>query len=248
MLSVGYVNTPDQGLALKASMQIERSALDLAESGAKKSELDVIGAAIDDRGVIVTFKQLLTITPDASALSQQQPVIWNQQLKIPPGLYQVRVAVRERASGRTGSAQQWLEVPDFSGGRFQMSSLFLGKRKTTPTDEKFAIAPRPVSVAVDHHFARTSVLRFQTYVYNAARGATAPDVWIETQVLRDGRRVVAMPASKVPTEGSADLSRLPYWAEVGLAQLPTGRYVLQVTATDRATKSSASQRVSFVID
>ncbi|MDT5121788.1 MAG: hypothetical protein QOC96_1270 [Acidobacteriota bacterium] len=248
MLSVGYVNTPDQGLALKASMQIERSALDLAESGAKKSELDVLGAAIDDRGVIVTFKQLLTITPDASAQSQQQPVIWNQQLKIPPGLYQVRVAVRERASGRTGSAQQWLEVPDFSGGRFQMSSLFLGKRKTTPTDEKFAIAPRPVSVAVDHHFARTSVLRFQTYVYNAARGATAPDVWIETQVLRDGRQVVAMPASKVPTEGSADLSRLPYWAEVGLAQLPTGRYVLQVTATDRATKSSASQRVSFVIE
>jgi VWFA-related protein len=248
MLSVGYVNTPDQGLALKASMQIDRGALDLSESGAKKSELDVLGAAIDDRGVIVTFKQLLTITPDASAQSQQQPVIWNQQLKIPPGLYQVRVAVRERASGRTGSAQQWLEVPDLSHGRFQMSSLFLGERKITPTDEKFATAPRPISVDVDHHFARTSVLRFQTYIYNAARGASASDVWIETQVLRDGRQVVAMPASKVPTEAATDLSRLPYWAEISLAQLPAGRYVLVVTATDRTTKSSTSQRMSFVID
>src|SRR5205085_4032680 len=87
-LSVGYVNTPDQGLALKASMQIERSALNLAESGAKKSELDVIGAAIDDRGVIVTFKQLLTVTPGTSSQNQQQPVVWSQQLKIPPALYQ----------------------------------------------------------------------------------------------------------------------------------------------------------------
>src|ERR1044071_3977012 len=57
-LSVGYAQEPGQGLALKASMQIEREALDVTTGEAEKSEVDVLGAAIDDRGVIVTFKQI----------------------------------------------------------------------------------------------------------------------------------------------------------------------------------------------
>ena len=166
-LSAGYVNTADQGLLLRATMQIDRTAL----NATSEKKIDVIGAAVDDRGLIVTFKQVLTITPD-SALQNQQPVVWNQQLKLQPGLYQVRVAVRDRETGHTGSAQQWIEVPDIASGKLQMSSLFLGERKATPADERFA-TPRAIAIDVDHRFARASVLRFQTYVYNAAKGSTA---------------------------------------------------------------------------
>jgi hypothetical protein len=107
-------------------------------------------------------------------------------------------------------------------------------------------------VDVDHHFPRTSVLRYQTYVYNAARTAAAasvsPDVWIQTQVLQGNRQIVSIPASKVPTDGSPDAARLPYWAEIGLEQLPAGRYVLQVTATDRTTGTNAVERINFVVE
>jgi VWFA-related protein len=251
-LSVGYVNTADQGLALKASMQIDRGALEVVAGEAQKSEVDVLGAAIDDRGVIVKFKQLLTVTSDASAQNQRHlPVVWNQQLQLPPGLYQVRVAVRERETGRTGGAQQWIEVPDLSGGRFQLSSLFLGERRAAAADEKFATAPRPVMVDVDRRFPRTSVLRFQTYVYNAGRGgggAPSPDVEIQTRVLREGRAIVTLAPSKLPTDTTKDMARLPYWAEIALDQLPPGKYVLQVTAIERATKASATQRTTFVVE
>ena len=247
-LSVGYVNTPDQGSVLKASMQIERASLDLGATGPQKSEVDVVGAAIDDRGTIVTFKQLLTVNFDPASPAQSQPVVWNQQLRVPPGLYQVRVAVRERSSGRTGSARQWIEVPDVSGGRLQISSLFLGERKSGVAGEKTAAIPQPVMVDVDQHFARTSVLRYQTYVYNAGRGTLPADVEIQTQVLRDHRAVVTMPPTKLPTDTTKDLARFPYWAEVSLNQLPPGRYALQVTAIDRATKNSASQTASFVVE
>jgi VWFA-related protein len=247
-LAVGYVNTPDQGLALKASMQIDRAALDVVTGEAKKSEIDVIGAAIDDRGIIVTFKQLLTVLPDPSPQNQAQPIVWNQQLKLQPGLYQVRVAVRERISGRTGSAQQWIEVPEIASGQLQMSSLFLGERKATPQDEKFATAPQPITVDVDHHFARTSVIRFQAYIYNSAHNGGTPDVEIQTRVLKGGRTVVTMPPARVPTEATKDSTRLPYWAEIALDQLPPGKYLLQVTATDRATKQSVSQQTSLVVE
>jgi len=39
------------------------------ESEKQKAELDVLGAAIDDRGVISTFKQVLTITLKRSRAS-----------------------------------------------------------------------------------------------------------------------------------------------------------------------------------
>jgi hypothetical protein len=32
-------------------------------------------------------------------------------LPLPPGLYQVRVAFRDRQTGRTGSAMAWVEIP-----------------------------------------------------------------------------------------------------------------------------------------
>jgi VWFA-related protein len=247
-LAVGYLNTPDQGLVLKLSMQIERSAFNFDSStSGQKREVDVIGAAIDDRGVIVTFKQLLTVANDSAAEKQGLPVLWNQQLKLPAGLYQVRVAVRERGAGRTGSAQQWIEVPDLAHGGLQLSSLFLGERRAATGEQ--AAGPRPLLIDVDHHFARTSVLRYQTYVYNAVRaGAGVPDVEIQTRVLRDGRDFVRLSPGKVPAEGLADHARLPYWSEISLADLPPGSYLLQVIATDRATKASATQRARFVVE
>jgi VWFA-related protein len=248
-LAVGYLNTPEQGFVLKLSMQIERHAFDFDSSidAGKKREVDVIGAAIDDRGVIVSFKQALTIAPDSTAQKQGLPVLWNQQLRLPPGLYQVRVAVRERGSGRTGSAQQWIEVPDVSKGGLQMSSLFLGERKAAPVEQ--AAQPRALLVDVDHRFARSSALRYQTYIYNAGRdGATMPDIEIQTRVLRDNRAIVTMPPGKVPSVELANHKPLPYWTEISLADLPPGRYLLQVTATDRMTKMSTTQRTRFIVE
>ncbi|HWT03540.1 MAG TPA: VWA domain-containing protein [Pyrinomonadaceae bacterium] len=253
-LSAGYLNTAEQGLALKVSMQVERGALDVATGEAQKSEVDVIGAAIDDRGVVVSFKQVLTLAADPSAQNEREPVVWHQQLKLPPGLYQVRVAVRERASGRTGSAQQWVDVPDVPAGRFQLSSLFFGERKAARPDEKFATAvagPRPVMVDVDRRFPRSSVLRFQTYVYNAPRGGdggAAPDVEIQARVLSGDRPVMTVAPTRLPADTTKDLTRLPYWSEIALDKLPPGKYVLQVTALDRKTRGSASQQCSFVIE
>ena len=250
-LSVGYLNTAEQGLVLKASMQLERGALGVAGEEAKKSEVDVLGAAIDDRGVVVTFKQVLTVTPDLSAENLQQPVVWHQQLSLPPGLYQVRVAVRERATGRAGNAMQWIEVPDAAAGRFALSSLFLGERKAARADEKVTTAngPSPVMVDVDRRLPRSSVLRFQTYVYNATSGGdAAPDVEIQARVLSGGRPAMSAAPARVPTDTTKDPRRLPYWAELALDRLPPGKYVLEVTAVDRKTKSSASQQSGFAVE
>jgi VWFA-related protein len=248
-LSVGYVKT-NEGLLLQTAMQIPREAFTMNPSSAKpRSEVDVIGAAVDDRGLIYTFKQVLTVTPQTTEELTQVPVVWNQQLSVRPGLYQVRVAVRERGTNRVGSAMEWIEIPSLAPAAFSMSSLFLGER---PVENSWAArspgGPQPIRVDVDHRFARISVLRFQTFIYNAARNAGSPDVWIEAHVLRGTQPVMVVAPTRIPPDVSQDPSRLPYWSEIALNQLLPGSYTLEVSATDKAGGASSSQRINFTVE
>ncbi len=67
-------------------------------------------------------------------------------------------------------------------------------------------------------------------------------------VVRTNTEVVAVAPNKIPPDVSADAARLPYWTEISLEQLPAGRYTLEVSATDRAANSNASQTISFSVD
>ena len=247
VISAGFADTPASNVSLRVSMQIDRSAFNFEENDkSPAAEVDVIGAAVDDRGIISTFKQVLTVRPNAIEPGRRTPVVWNQELSVPPGLYQVRVAVRERGTGRTGSAMQWIEIPDMSKGRFDLSSLFLGERKYEQSEKQKSYTPQAVMIDVDHRFIRTSVLRFQTYVYNATVGANGPDVLIQANILRNKQQLLSTSPAIVPITN--DVLRLPYWTEIPLSQLPSGRYVLQVLATDRVKNLTTSQQVSFSIE
>jgi VWFA-related protein len=96
--------------ALEVSMRIDGSMLAFESVGGKESAvIDVLGAAIDDRGVCSRFKQKLDIPRDVAA--RDHFIQWKRVLPLPPGLYQVRLAVRDRKTGHVGSAMTWIEIP-----------------------------------------------------------------------------------------------------------------------------------------
>jgi hypothetical protein len=121
---------------------------------------------------------------------------------------------------------------------FSMSSLILQRAE----DEQ------PFEIVSDRRLARDSRLRFLTYVYNASRAKAPPEVMVSTQVLRDEKVVVATKPSRLRTEGTTDLARIPYFAELNLEGMANGSYVLQVIATDRATQATTLQRMNFEIE
>jgi VWFA-related protein len=245
LLSAGYLNTLDKAPLLSLNMQIDTETLGFAgPEGKQEATVDVLGVALDDRGSFSSFKQKLKVPREAVLSQAQRFVTWSQTLPLPPGLYQVRVAVRDSQTGRTGGAIEWIEVPRIEPDRFSMSSLFLTEVSSgTP-----ATAPERSRANVDHRFARTSGLRFQTYVYNAARGASGPDVSIATQVFRDSQQVITVAPNRIPADASKDQWRLPYSSEIALGQLPRGSYTLQVTATDKISGTASVQRIGFSVE
>ena len=238
-LSAGYLNVPEKGTALSVSMQIDSEMLSFdGPAGKQEAVVDVLGVALDDRGKFSSFKQKLNVPRGAINSKEQRLVTWNELLPLPPGLYQVRLAVRDSLSGRTGSAIEWIEIPSVGPESFSISSLFLGERA----------ADKPIRVNVDRRFARSSVLRFQTYVYAPSRSAGAPEVWIQARVLRGSQEVSTVAPSRMPTDISKDPQRLPYWSEVDLRQLPSGWYTLEVSANDRVAGTTVTQRVKFSVE
>ncbi|HEV7843566.1 MAG TPA: hypothetical protein VGO69_07695, partial [Pyrinomonadaceae bacterium] len=127
------------------------------------------------------------------------------------------------------------------------SSIFIGERKMEAAAVKDTGAPKTVPVSVDHRFARSSSLRFQTYIYNAALATGSTDVMLRVQVLQNDQPVLSLPQGKLMANGATDLARLSYSGEIALNQLPAGSYTLQITATDQNSKKSASQQINFTI-
>jgi hypothetical protein len=72
-----------------------------------------------------------------------------------------------------------------------------------------------------------------------------PDVAVQVQVLRDDQPVITTALRKINTEGVGDLTRLPYAAEIPMAELLPGRYMLQVSVIDRVAKQSTTRKTHF---
>ncbi len=111
-VSTSFARTADKGTVLNVSMQIDAEMLSFKLTGGnEQAAVDVLGVALDDRGSFSSFKQKLEIPREAVLAKEGRFVRWSQSLPLPPGLYQVRVAIRDRQSKRTGSALGWIEIP-----------------------------------------------------------------------------------------------------------------------------------------
>ena len=242
-----YVDTPANGPLATASVQVAAAALEYGQDR-KQAAVDVAGVILNDVGKpTASFRTRLTVNPISQEPSvDRSGVIYNYKVKLTPGIYQVRTAVRDEKSGRIGSASQWIEIPDLAAKKLTLSSLLLRplrKGATAPTSE--------AQFSVDHHFPRTSQLNFFVFIYNASRnesGTPNPNLTAQVEVFRNGKSIVSTPARTLTTSGMQDLQRIPYGGQFPLASLPGGRYELQVTIVDQLAKTTVLQRVPFQID
>ncbi len=255
-LTLTFLHTPDKGARLSASMEVPGEFLKFsAEEGQPKAALDILGSFFNEKGQRgQSFKGTINVTASQEEITKgyKRGLSYTYPITIEPGLYQVRVAARDAKSGLSGSAVQWVEIPDLSKGNLAMSSLLLGERLETtlePVSSTSANNGDTVGLSVSRRFSNRSYLRFLVFTYNAIRSTTdgTPDVAIQVQVVRDNQPVVTTPLKKIATEGIVDLARLPYAAEIPLSGLSSGYYLLRVTVIDRASKNSATQSARFEV-
>jgi VWFA-related protein len=249
-----------------------------AAGGKPRAQVEVACALLDERGkAVYSNGRTLTLDGNAPASgntaattagASRGKLVTNFSIPVlAPGLYQFRTAARDAASGLVGSAFEWVEVPEMKANRLALSGLLVTERRRAGAQPSNSAtngaaggamngaaggAPtRPPDILrVERRFARGSHVFLQLYLYNAARvgAAGAPDVELEIKILRDNKVVTNAPPHKVSVAPGSDPARIFYAAEVPLAGMTPGVYLLQVTATDRAGRTTAVRELDFSVE
>lgn len=244
LLAVTYLSTPANGPVVTSSMQIANSSVTYADDGKHQATIRLAGVVLNDKGKVASsFRNQLNVSPPQAG-KLEGAIFYNHHTPLAPGIYQVRVAVRDEKSGRVGSAMQWIVIPDLSKKQLTLSSLLLGGQVL---DQKSTSADAQVQLSVDHRFSRFSPLGYWVFIYNARRDAGGnAHLTVQTQVLRDGQPVMTSPPRKLDG-GGPDPERIPFGDELALKTLTPGKYDLSVTITDSVTGTHVTQIADFVV-
>ena len=166
LLSLTYLNTPANGLVVTSSIEVSNNASDLRRRRKAAGDDRLAGVVLNDKGKVAgSFRNQLNVTPRKEG--EAGGVFYNHHTPLTPGIYQFRVAARDEKSGRVGSANQWIVIPDLSRNQLTLSSLLLGGQVIEDRANK-ENSPQ-VQLSVDHSFPRASALGYWIFVYNAKR-------------------------------------------------------------------------------
>jgi VWFA-related protein len=254
-VNLSFLDIPTKGIVLNVAMQVKVDSLEFKNvNGKLKGEVDLRASVFNDHGKAgATFAERLTVSAHSlEALRRgNNELIYNYQVYLPEGLFQVRVGARDPASGKVGTAYEWIEVPRLSEQKLALSSVVIGERLPVQADAANNIQGTiaGATLRIDGRFQRNAVLRFNVHIYNAALATDfKPDLGVQAQILRDREPVITTPSKRISTEGIEQFGRLPYAGDLSLEGLAPGRYVLRISIVDRFAKTSAAQEVRFEIE
>lgn len=190
----------------------------------------------------------LAVKPEIQQRIVRNGVRFLSRISLPPGRYQLRVAARETGGGAASVVHYDLDVPDFTNEPLAISGLVLtttsaGEMATTRPDGPLqAVLPMPPTAA--RTFARGEVMTVYAEVYdNVKQPPHGLDIVTTVQRVNGDGKVFSH-SSEVAVSGQT----IPYRAEVPLAGLPAGAYVLRVDVRSRlGTGSGVNREVPFAI-
>jgi VWFA-related protein len=213
---------------LGISVQIDPSKFAFKEEGGKYvTSYDVAGFIYDEVGKLRGgFSETVnaSLTPEELQRARTAGLPYYAATQLPPGSYQLRLAVREAATGHIGSLSRYVEVPNVSKGRFAMSSLFL--HAVDPAN-----AAQPQSLLASRVLTRRQEVRYSAIIYNAKAEAGKPRVRSQLIISQGGKVLFREPEQEVEMKGT-DPSQLVKVGQLALAKVQPGRYVLTLVVTD----------------
>jgi VWFA-related protein len=212
-------------------------------------------------------KYTLQFPPAMASAAIERGLVVTLDIPVEPGPYQVRAAVRDVASGRAGSASQFVDVPNLRKGELALSGIFMGGASATamsssaPTEEPVRVqyAHDGIETPVDpdatpavRRFRSGSSVDYAFGVYNARLDPadSKPRLTAYLSLFRDGVRLQTVP---VPTDATLP-SREGVLALAGALRLgpemQPGTYTLEVIVQDTqrgAKEPPAIQWIDFDI-
>jgi VWFA-related protein len=223
----------------------DRLGFTAADGGVHRATQDVLTLLVDARGAAVASgtRQCIVQTP-AEPTPERRAAGFDCLIDVSvsrPGAYQVRVATHDAGSGRTGTAYQFLQVPDLAGEHLALSGIALQ-------------GSGPGGVPAVRRFPPASTVQYAFDVYNVRISPSnqRPALSQRLRLYRDGKVLVDGKPGAIDSAPKADGPghAAAVAGELQLSSaLEPGQYQLMLEVTDTLLKkdNAARQWIDFTV-
>lgn len=220
---------PNQG-AIDINLVIDPKKLRFDEqNGKREANLDVVGFVFDELGKLRGgFNETVaaSLSPDEFKRASETGFTYSANTTMPPGVYQIRLAVHDNKTNGIGTLSRYLEVPDLTKGRLSASSLLLGG---VPQKDMSSAAPTPLSA--NRQMSRKQDLRYAVVIYNAKQKEGKPQVTTQLVISQNGQQIFKEP-EEVVAASQSNAVQLIKVGQLGLSGVKPGRYTMTLIITD----------------
>ncbi len=241
-----------------------------------KATLDILAQVKNAQGIAVgNVRDTVKLSVDGSTGAARRNIQYGTGFTLAPGHYQVKFVVRENETGKFGTFETGILVPDQRKQTFKLSSVVVSSQRQPVTPKKNA-APDPLLrdgqqfiPNVPHVFRADSHLYLLYELYDPAKlskeaqAATATAaaaqqsglrahpgtggirVLTSIEFLQNGTRVLETPLVSTTSINEADRNAVSFSFDVPLTGLKPGDYICQVNVIDDAGGTFSFPRLAM---
>lgn len=179
---------------------------------------------------------------------------FSSRVGLKPGFYQARIGVREEGTERMGTAAAWVEVPELTPSKLQMSSLMLHSAlDTNPASNEGMNVSELEQIKMVQGiplYDRNDFCDYSFRVYEGILNPAGPDLVLLKELLRDGKPVKQESWRPIPAEDKNKDSKgwFDLDGDVELSGFDPGVYELRISVKNAAANNVVQRSAVFGVE
>lgn len=244
--------------------------------GEEKTTLDVIGKVKNHAGMkLGSVRDTVNLKLSTSQDAREKNIQYTTSFALAPGTYQIKFVVRENETGRMGSFQANLILPEYRKNALKLSSLVLSSQQvrfTRKTNNPLVINGVEWIPNVPHVFQQGQHMYLLYEVYDPTRAQTVAPAVAKTysdrhpksarnensdispirvlsnlELLDNSEKALETPLAVVTRANLPEQNGVRFLVDVPLSTLVPGLYTCQVNVVDDVGGSFSFPRLALLL-
>jgi VWFA-related protein len=263
-LGAAYFRLDGNKFSVPISLVVPGSQIPFVRSSDRdKATLDVIGVVTDKDGrPVSSIRDTVKLAVDTSNEVRKKNVQYNTALTLTSGRYHLKFVVRENQTGRMGSFETDLDVPDFRSQPLKMSSIVLASQlqvaKKSSTPNPLIRDGQEIIPNITHVFSSAQHLLLYYEIYDPGRsnapesleaGQAKSSIHLLTNVafFRGKAKVFESSLVELTDLNARDRKAGVFQLDLPLSPLKPGFYTCQINVIDDAAGRFLFPRLALLI-
>lgn len=259
-LDAMYFRLDENRFFVPVSLIVPGSQIPFVKGGDKdKATLDIIGEVIDEvKRPIGSARETVKLNLDPTLQARQKNIEYTTSFNLPPGKYHLKFVVRENQTGRMGSFEADIALPDMKKQPLKMSSIVLASlRQPSKSNSPLVREGEEYVPNISHVFRQDQHLYLLYEIYGPAhekpvegqpKGTKAGiNLLSSLELIQGSTKVYETPLVQAKALNIENRDAVAVELDVPLAGLKPGSYICQLNVVDDAGGSFAFPRFAVLV-